>query len=359
MWGEGKVKTNKRQKTKYAVKFSFAMRKPVLIVSAPEPLFHSFFTSAHRRKLSRSFAWRLNSAGNMNPGLRRDLAHAQAMITTWDSPNFGNNFLQIAPDLQIVAHCGGEVKRRFTPAVLDRITVTTAPEPMGRATAELGAVLVLYCGRGVDVYRQALAKPSNRIYGQIHTHGTPESLIGREVGMIGFGRIGRTLVDLLRGFDLRWRVFDPYPSRDLARQYPIQFDGLPSILRRSSLLVITAALTDETRGLLDRKKLAQLPDGATIINVARGGILDLAALTAEVRRGRLRCAIDVTDPEEPLPERHPIRRLPGAIVTPHFGGGSQKARHEMADDLLDDLERFFRGERVKHRVTSSMLSLMT
>jgi phosphoglycerate dehydrogenase-like enzyme len=123
--------------------------------------------------------------------------------------------------------------------------------------------------------------------------------------------------------------------------------------------VLTAALTDETRGLLDRKNLALLPDGATIVNVARGGLIELEALTREVRKGRLRCAIDVTDPHEPLPAGHPLRRLPGAICSPHIGGGTLKARHEMVDELLDNLERFFRGESVQNRVTTSMLARMT
>ncbi len=87
--------------------------------------------------------------------------------------------------------------------------------------------------------------------------------------------------------------------------------------------------------------------------------MDLEALTREVRRGRLRCALDVTDPDEPLPLRHPLRRLPGAIVTPHVGAASAEVRRQMADILLDDIERLFRGARVRHRVTPAMLDRMT
>ena len=335
------------------------MGKRQLIVSAPEALFRSFFSPAHQRRLERTFAWQLNSARSLNSSLKRQLALAEAMITTWDSPGFGGELLHIAPKLRVIAHCGGEVKRRFGGSLLDRLTITTAPEPMARATAELGAAFVLYCGRGVDQYREALRKPSNRIYQQVHAHGTPEFLIGRELGMIGFGRIGRTMVDLLRGFDFRWRVYDPYAARELTNGLQVEFASLQSVLSKSTLLVLTAALTDETRGVLNRKNLSRLPDGATIINVARGGLLDLEALTREVGSGRLRCAIDVTDPLEPLPTTHPLRRLPGAVLTPHIGGGSEKARHEMADDLIDDLERFFRGEAVKYQVTTSMLTRMT
>jgi len=166
-------------------------------------------------------------------------------------------------------------------------------------------------------------------------------------------------VDLLRGFDLRWRVHDPYAGSELAQKYPVEFVSLESLLKASDLLVLVAALTDQTRGILDRNKLALLPDGATIINVARGDLLDLDALTHEVEKGRLGCALDVSDPAEPLPPNHPLRTIPGAILTPHIGGGTEKARHEMADDLIDDLERFFRGEPVKNRVTPDMLARMT
>jgi phosphoglycerate dehydrogenase-like enzyme len=335
------------------------MRRPALVISAPDTLFHSFFTTEHERRLSQSFSWKRNSAQSMSPLLKRRLATAEAMITTWDSPGFGDDLPEMAPELRVIAHLGGEVKSRFGKSLFEQLTITTSPGPMARATAELGAALVLYCGRNVDLYRAELRMPTNRIYDDVHRHGTAEFLIGREIGMIGFGRIGRALVDLLRGFQFRWRVYDPYASRSLSEGYPVKLLSLQAVLKSSSLLVLTAALTKKTRGLVDRKRLSQLPDGATVINIARGGLIDLDALTREVRQKRLRCAIDVTDPVEPLPESHPLRNLPGAIVTPHIGGGSLKARHEMADELIDDLERFFRGDPVNHRVSTAMLLRMT
>jgi phosphoglycerate dehydrogenase-like enzyme len=134
---------------------------------------------------------------------------------------------------------------------------------------------------------------------------------------------------------------------------------LRRLLRESEHLVLVAGLTDETRGLIDRPALRLLRDGATVVNVARGGIVDTAALTAEVRSGRLRCALDVTDPLEPLPVRHPLRRMKGVILTPHVGSAAVEVRRAMADIVLDALERFSRGERVRTRVTSRMLERMT
>jgi phosphoglycerate dehydrogenase-like enzyme len=261
--------------------------------------------------------------------------------------------------LRIIAHCGGEVKARFARELFKDLTITNAPIPMARATAEMGAALLLYCARNVDFYRDQLRRRSNRVYLDLHLHGISESIIGREVAMIGFGRIGRALVDLLRGFDLRWLVYDPYAPKSVARKYPVQLVGLPQLLPRGHLLVLTAALTEATRGLLNRARLARLPDGAAIVNIARGGLIDLKALTSEVRRGRLRCALDVTDPLEPLPINHPLRRLPGAIVTPHVAAANRQVRHDIADVVMNDLENFFRGRSVRNRVTPNMLDRMT
>ena len=95
------------------------------------------------------------------------------------------------------------------------------------------------------------------------------------------------------------------------------------------------------------------------VNIARGGLIDLAALTKEVRTGRLRCALDVTDPAEPLPVNHPLRRLPGSIVTPHIAGSHRHVRPQMAEVAIEDLKRFFAGDKVHNRVTGDMLKRMT
>jgi phosphoglycerate dehydrogenase-like enzyme len=335
------------------------MSRPHLIVCAGQDLFASLFSPAQQGRLSGLFRWHRDGARKMTPALRRKLLTAEALITTWDSPNFSEDLLRLAPQLRIIAHCGGEVKSRFAPPLFEKLTITTAPAPMARATAEMGAALLLYSARNVDLYRSALRNRSNRIYDDVHLHGATESLIGREVAMIGFGRIGRALVDLMRGFDLEWLVYDPYVPKSLAKKYPVRLVGLQALWPRAHLLVLTAALTEETRGLLSRDRLSLLPDGAVVINIARGGLVDLAALTKEVQRKRLRCALDVTDPWEPLPVGHVLRTLPGAIVTPHIAASNRRVRQEMAQVVVNDLESFFCGNGVDNRVTSAMLGRMS
>jgi len=298
-------------------------------------------------------------SGKLTPDFRQRLRAAEALITTWDSPSFDDDLGRLAPKLRVIAHCGGEVKSRFSRSLFRRLTITNAPAPMARATAELGAALLMYCARNVDFYRAQLRQGSNRIYEQVHLQGGSESMVGREVAMIGFGRIGRALVDLMRGFDLKWLVHDPYAPRALSKQYPVRFVGLQALLPKAHWLVLTAALTDETEGLLSRQNLALLPDGATVINIARGGLIDLEALRREVTRGRLRCALDVTDPREPLPVGDSFRKLPGAIVTPHIAGSGRQVREEIARVVIDDLQSFFSGKSVRNRVSTSMLHRMT
>jgi phosphoglycerate dehydrogenase-like enzyme len=334
--------------------------RPRVVVLAPAALFRSFFDAPRERRLSRAFDWRRVAGSSVTPAVRRALRGAEALVTTWDSPRFGEELVSLAPRLRLVAHCGGEVKGRFARALFERLVIANAPGPMAGRVAELAVTFVLMAARRVDDYREALRRPSNAVYVRVHRDGAgPETLRGRTLGILGFGRIGRETARLLGPFGPRLLVHDPYLASSAVRAAGGEPASLARLLRESEYLVIAAGLTDETRGLLDRAALQRLPDGATVVNVARGGIVDLRALTAEVRSGRLRCALDVTDPLEPLPLRHPLRRMRGAILTPHAGAASVEVRRAMADLVLDALERFFRGERVKTRVVPRMLERMT
>ena len=334
------------------------MSRPRLIVCAGQDLFDSFFRAPQAKRLSKLFNWKLEPTLDLQK-LGKSLSTAEALITTWDSPKFNEDLRHLAPHLRVIAHCGGEVKSRFSTDLFEELTITNAAEPMARATAEMGATLLLYSARNIDHYREALRRRSNRIYQDLHLHGNSESVVGREVAMIGFGRIGRALIELTRGFDLKWLVHDPYAQKEAAKNSSVSFVELETLLPKAQLLVLAAALTEETRGMLGKERLARLPDGAVIINIARGGLIDLNSLTKEVKRKRLRCALDVTDPEEPLPIGHPLRTLPGAIVTPHIAASNLKVREQIADTVLDDLESFFARRGVKNRVTAAMLARMT
>ncbi|MBE3133158.1 MAG: hypothetical protein IMZ55_06775, partial [Acidobacteria bacterium] len=327
---------------------------------AGRALFTSFFGAEECRRLTTRFRWALVSGRRLTPALRGQLARADALVTTWDSPAFDETLLETAPRLRMIAHCGGEVKSRFAPKLFRRLTITNAADPMARHVAELAAAFLLYEARNIDRYRAELRHGSSAIYKARHLRGTTgESLLDGTVGLIGFGRIGRALVELLTPFGVRFVVFDPYARRAVPRGAHVEFATLDEVLAASRLLVLAAALNDETRNLLDRRRLERLPEGTSVINVARGAIVDLDALTEQVLAGRLRCALDVTDPVDPLPEDHPLRQAPGAVLTPHVGAGAEVVRRQMAGSVIDELERHFDGRRPRNRVTPAMLARMT
>src|ERR1700746_1135660 len=114
------------------------MPRPNLIVCAGPNLFASFFPPAHQRRLTRLCHWQRDGTRTVTAAFKRKLAHADALITTWDSPRFSDELAQFAPSLRLIAHCGGEVKSRFARSLFDRVTITNAPSPMARATAEMG-----------------------------------------------------------------------------------------------------------------------------------------------------------------------------------------------------------------------------
>lgn len=335
-------------------------RRPRLLVLAPRILFESFFDAPRRARLGRSFAWSRIAGRTAGPRVRAALRDAEALITTWDSPSFGEELKGLAPSLRIVAHCGGEVKGRFARPLFERLVIANASGPMAAPVAELAVTFLLHAARRLDAYRDEVRRGSIAVYRTLHDRGAgEETLRDRRVGLLGFGRIGRETARLLRPFGAHLSVHDPHVPAAAIRAAGATPLSLRSLLKTSDSLVIAAGLTDRTRGLLDRRALRLLPRGATLVNVARGGIVDTGALVAEVRAGRLRCALDVTDPLEPLPLHHPLRRLEGALVTPHVGAAGVSVRREIADILLDGLERFFRGERVPTSVTPAMLERMT
>jgi phosphoglycerate dehydrogenase-like enzyme len=120
-------------------------------------------------------------------------------------------------------------------------------------------------------------------------------------------------------------------------------DELPELVPNADIVVVIVPLTDQTRGMVDADFLASMPDGALLVNVARGPIVVTADLLAELRRGRLRAALDVTDPE-PLPAGHPLWSAPGVIITPHVGGASTAMWPRSFRLVSEQLRRLAAGE---------------
>jgi phosphoglycerate dehydrogenase-like enzyme len=320
-------------------------------VLASDTLFRHFFTEPSLEKLSAIASWTRSALREDSPDLRREIANADVLMTTWHSPFLTAEMLGQPPRVKLIAHCGGEVKSRVSQEVFEFATITNAADPMARGVAEMALALTLTLVRRIPDYATEMRNGVIRTNEEV---SAGETLFGRRVGIVGFGRIGRAFAKLLQPFGVEILVTDPYAAVPAFKA--VHLDELVS---SCSIVVLCAALTPETRGMFDRHRLSLLADGAYLINVARGGLIDMEALLVELRSGRLTAALDVTDPVEPLSPDHELRRLPNVILTPHIAAGGIEMRREIGAIAVEEVVRFIKGQPPLNQVTTEMLATMT
>ena len=210
------------------------------------------------------------------------------------------------------------------------------------STAELAVALALASGRHVDVAARDM--PTG-------TWGTDfgRSLADQRVLILGYGNIGAAIERRLAGFETA--SITRVARRARTGETPVHpIAELPDLLPAADVVFVIAPHTPETEGMIGAPQLALLPHGALVVNVARGRLVDTDALTAATADGRIRAALDVTDPE-PLPPDHPLWRTPGVLITPHVGGASS-AFFPRADRLVAaQLNRLVAGQPLENLIT--------
>jgi len=288
--------------------------------------------------------------------LRERIANSDALMTTWHSPFLRREMLGAKPRVRLIAHCGGEVKSRAEEEIFKHVTVTNSAEAMAMPVAEMALTLMLTLVRRIPQYAEESRS------GVVRTNAEAsqgETVQGRRVGIIGFGRIGQKFAQLVEPLNVELFVADPYCAEGAVKARKAKLVGMDDLLRSCSVVIVAAGLTPETKNLLNAETLALLPNGAYLINIARGGLIDSEALLKELRAGRITAALDVTDPLEPLPPDHELRRLPNVLLTPHIAAGGIEMRREMGAIAVEEVVRFFSGEEPLNIVTRGMLATMT
>jgi phosphoglycerate dehydrogenase-like enzyme len=229
----------------------------------------------------------------------------------------------------------------FLPHVPDGVTLCNAAGVHDASTAELAIALALANGRHLDDFAR------NQTSGR-WAPAMGQALADRRVLIIGYGRIGEAIDRRLAGFEVAsvTRVARRARTGEVAVH---SIEELHDLLPEADVVFVIAPLTPDTENLLDGEALALLPDGALLVNVARGKLVDTEALLAETSSGRLRAALDVTEPE-PLPSDHPLWTTPGVLISPHVGGASS-AFFPRADRLIAaQLARFAAGQKLENIV---------
>lgn len=284
------------------------------------------------------------------------LATVDIVISGWGAPVLDSARIESLPALRHVIHCGGTVKSLVSPALWARdITVSSAAEPNAIPVAEFTFAAIVMAGKKAP-FLAADARTKRDDWSYRHQRGRLSNL-GLRVGIVGFSRIGRRVVKRLQQLeDVTVLVSDPFADPAKVAAAGAELTSLQDLLPRVDVLSIHAPNLPSTRHIIGAEELALLADHATVINTARGQLLDTAALEAECVRGRLQAILDVTDPE-PLPACSLLYDLPNVMITPHIAGSLDTEIRRMTDTALDELERLRSGLRLRHEVTEDDMPL--
>jgi phosphoglycerate dehydrogenase-like enzyme len=226
------------------------------------------------------------------------------------------------------------------PVVESDITVSSASGVLANQVADHTVALLTGLLRSLPIFLRAQQKHE-------FIRRPTRDLYGSRIGIIGMGRNGRRLVEVLKPFGTKIIGTDWYPENKPPQvDELLPADAVDQVLPRVDILILAAPLTNVTRHMIDARRLALLPKGATLINVARGPLVVTEDLIAALESGHLSGAgIDVTDPE-PLPAASKLWDLPNVIITPHVGGQGATRIDDMTNLFCENLRRYAAGERL-------------
>ncbi|WP_329334392.1 2-hydroxyacid dehydrogenase [Streptomyces sp. NBC_00663] len=213
------------------------------------------------------------------------------------------------------------------------------------STAELALTLTLASLRGIPGFVRAQQQEDWQ--GDFRP-----ALADKNVLIVGYGSIGAAIEDRLVPFEVA-RVARVARSPRTTERGPVHpLTDLPALLPEADVVILSTPLNDSTRGLVNAEFLARMKDGALLVNVARGGVVDTKALLAELESGRITAALDVVDPE-PLPKGHPLWQAPGVLISPHVGGPTSAFLPRAKRLLVDQLGRFVNREPLRNVILTT------
>jgi phosphoglycerate dehydrogenase-like enzyme len=277
------------------------------------------------------------------------LAAADVLLGHWGCVVVDQALLDRAPRLGMLAYAAGTLRDTVTPAAFARgLRITSGAAANAVPVAEYTVAAILWANKGAFVERERLRGAEVPPLPRRHPVGN----WGKRIGLVGASHVGRAVVGLLRPFRCSVAIADPYLSAEDAAALGVARLDLDELLAISDVVSLHAPALPSTERMIGAAQLARMMDGATLINTARGALVDHDALVPEVRSGRLTAVLDVTDPE-PLPLDHPLLHLPACVVTPHLAGSQGSELSRQAELVIEEIRRFAASEPALHPVAAA------
>lgn len=328
------------------------MVKPVVVITIGQSNYTRMFWQESLDALNQ-FAEVIHHPGD-EPATKEDLLkllpEADACITSWDVAGLDDEIITAATRLKALAHMGGSVKRYISRSVWERgIRIFSASPALAKDVAETTLGLMITGMKQIWPMSQIVRRGGWRE----GKYWPAREIHSKTIGIIGASEVGRHVIELLKMFDVKVLVYDPYLDAEAAGNMSVKKVELDELARFSDIVSLHAPANAATHHMLDERHLKMMKDDALIINTARGSLIDEKALIKELSKGRFFAMLDVTDPEPPLADS-PLRSLENVIVTPHLAGCVENCKH-LGSMAVEELRRFFNNEPPLHEITVDML----
>ncbi len=297
-----------------------------------------------------------NASVDVRLGLKPE--ELKAMIGNYDAlavrseTKVTAEILGAAARLQIIGRAGVGVDNIDVSEATKRgIVVVNSPEGNTLAAAELAVGMLLALARKIP---QADASLRAGKWERKKFVGT--EIYGKTVGVVGLGKIGRSVAVRMKSFETEVIAYDPFATKESAARIGVELVSLDEIYRRSDFITIHVPLNNDTRGMISRPQIALMKDGVRIVNCARGGLADETALAEAIRLGKVGgVAFDVFASEPPEPE-NPLLSLPENVVTPHLGASTEEAQVNVAIDIAEQIADVLTGKPARSAVNLPSVS---
>ena len=264
-------------------------------------------------------------------------------IYTYGHCHVDGSLMDRCSGLKVISNYGVGVDHVDLEAARERgIPVGNTPDVLNGATADMAMALLLAASRRL-IEGDTFARSAG------FTHYDPGYMLGREahsstIGIIGLGRIGLQIAQRAVGFEMTILYHNRNPRSDLPAELNARYVALNQLLEQSDYVVLSCPLTEETQQLIGERELELMKPTATLVNVARGGVVDTDALTTALQQKSIyHAALDVTDPE-PLPRDHPLLLQANVTIVPHLGSATEQTRQQMAEISVENLLLGLAGE---------------
>ena len=283
------------------------------------------------------------------PEAKDRLADVEVLLTSWGAPRITEDVLDLAPNLRAVLHCAGTVRPLVSDAVWDRgLLVTNAVAENALPVAEFTVAAIVMAGKKAP-FLANIARTRRDDWSYLDEHGVLSNR-DRIVGIVGFSRTGRQVVARLTvpGSGPETReilVADPLVDPAVVAEAGARLVSLDELLAASDIVSLHAPELPSTRHLIGARELALMPDGATLINTARGAVVDEDAMCDALRSGHIAHAgLDVFT-VEPLPPGHPLTKLPNVTLSAHSAFRTPEASDNLIGAALDHCRRIIANGR--------------